>query len=421
MALEFFSSSFIREHLLICSPLICNLYHQSSNSGYFVQTATCPREASGGEPSAMADSSGAPKPSKGPRLIHPDGAAAPLQLTVPQLVQLEALPVEMVAREMVGEYGDLSGSWIYGGHHHPPLIGLQPLLGSCPGDSDQELVMVQTEEEVVGYSDEDSLSSSSLDHQLLIPDSAEFIYPILAALPSSPESSPVKGGRNVNPRRGPSCSASAAQGSSSSSSSISAAAAAGGRKWEPPSESPGVSTWSSTDGRKSETVSRPPENASAEEGREKTQPSSAVPCFDLSDPREMNRFTQMLATEVKEEKPRAVPCPQQDCTKMFKDVSSMRKHLHTHGPRAHVCAECGKGFVESSKLKRHHLVHTGEKPFECPFEGCGKRFSLDFNLRTHLRIHTGDRPFVCPFDNCKKKFSQSTNLKAHLSTHNKKK
>ena len=42
---------------------------------------------------------------------------------------------------------------------------------------------------------------------------------------------------------------------------------------------------------------------------------------------------------------------------------------------------------------------------------------MDFNLRTHVRIHTGDRPYVCPFDSCNKRFAQSTNLKSHILTH----
>merc|ERR1712045_1084802 len=151
-------------------------------------------------------------------------------------------------------------------------------------------------------------------------------------------------------------------------------------------------------------------------------PVGGIPGLDLSDPKQLADFARIKPKkERQEEVSRTIACPHKGCTKMFRNNSAMRKHLHTHGPRVHVCAECGKAFVESSKLKRHQLVHTGEKPFQCTFEGCGKRFSLDFNLRTHVRIHTGDRPYVCPFDGCNKKFAQSTNLKSHILTHAKQK
>ena len=110
-------------------------------------------------------------------------------------------------------------------------------------------------------------------------------------------------------------------------------------------------------------------------------------------------------------------CRLAGCGKAFADAASLRKHMHTHGDKQTICQECGKLFLDSSKLKRHMLKHTGERPYECPFEGCGKRFSLDFNLRSHMRTHTGERPFVCSFPGCDKRFAQETNLKSHLRSH----
>lgn len=59
----------------------------------------------------------------------------------------------------------------------------------------------------------------------------------------------------------------------------------------------------------------------------------------------------------------------------------------------HICIypNCGWSFKRYEHLKRHMLVHTGERPHACPFPGCGKRFSRSDNLHAHHRTHLKKR------------------------------
>jgi len=81
----------------------------------------------------------------------------------------------------------------------------------------------------------------------------------------------------------------------------------------------------------------------------------------------------------------------------------------------HTCKECGKTFVNKEKMKRHGVIHTGEKPFAC--NECESKFTRKDKLDNHRNVkHSeyllpGEKPFPC--DECESKFTRKDKLDSH--------
>ncbi|CAL8098598.1 unnamed protein product [Orchesella dallaii] len=114
-----------------------------------------------------------------------------------------------------------------------------------------------------------------------------------------------------------------------------------------------------------------------------------------------------------------------ECGKKCAGPLGLQGHMRTHqegfeeGLRKNnkkeasiVCDECGKSFINNSRLECHkEVVHLGPEHWKFECEVCGKKCFNNNKLEEHKRVHVKEKPFVC--DVCGASYAHAHNLRQH--------
>lgn len=108
------------------------------------------------------------------------------------------------------------------------------------------------------------------------------------------------------------------------------------------------------------------------------------------------------------------------CQKSFRSPEYLKRHKIIHEPNYDpqkinfTCEECGKGFLNEFRFKRHLMRHKGSVPvYNC--ETCGKSITSKSSFQAHIRMHSGLKPFACL--DCGKTFTDKRYLLEHRKHH----